>query len=219
MIVAALLAMALTPTMLTAATTPKIDLETMIPTQFSDWHQLQELSVTAVSPEVQANLDKIYQQTLSRTYINSKGEQIMLSIAYGGDQRDSMQVHKPEVCYPANGFQILQINTGTLHLTQDQRNIPVKRLITQQGERVEPVTYWIKVGDQVAVEGLKWKLAQLKYGLTGRIPDGLLFRISSITTNATQGFAIQSEFVNALLTAIPLESRTQLAGINTSTIQ
>jgi EpsI family protein len=143
----------------------------------------------------------------------------MLSIAYGGDQRDSMQVHKPEVCYPANGFQILQINTGTLHLTQDQRNIPVKRLITQQGERVEPVTYWIKVGDQVAVEGLKWKLAQLKYGLTGRIPDGLLFRISSITTNATQGFAIQSEFVNALLTAIPLESRTQLAGINTSTIQ
>jgi EpsI family protein len=219
MIVAALLAMALTPTRLTAATTPKIDLETMIPTQFSDWHQLQELSVTAVSPEVQANLDKIYQQTISRTYINSKGEQIMLSIAYGGDQRDSMQVHKPEVCYPANGFQILQINTGTLHLTQDQRNIPVKRLITQQGERVEPVTYWIKVGDQVAVEGLKWKLAQLKYGLTGRIPDGLLFRISSITTNATQGFAIQSEFVNALLTAIPLESRTQLAGINTSTIQ
>jgi EpsI family protein len=212
MVAAALLAIVLTPTRLTAATAPKIDLETMIPRQFGDWHQLQELDVIAVNPAVQANLDKIYQQTLSRTYVNTKGEQIMLSLAYGGNQRDEMQVHKPEICYPAQGFQVLHMNTGALHLTQDKRDIPVKRLVTQLGERVEPVTYWITVGDQIALESLKWKLAQLKYGLTGKIPDGMLFRVSSIDANSNQAFTLQDTFINALVDGIAIKDRDRFIG-------
>lgn len=212
MVAAATLAMALTPTKLTASTAPKINLNAMIPEQFGDWHQLKELDVIAINPEVQAKLNEIYQQTLSRTYVNTQGEQVMLSIAYGGDQRDSLQVHKPEVCYPAQGFHTLEMHTDTLHLTQNQRDIPVKRLVAKQGERVEPITYWIRVGDQVALESLKWKLTQLKYGLTGKIPDGLLFRISSISTNTNQGFALQDEFIKTLFTAIPVRTQAQLAG-------
>lgn len=34
---------------------------------------------------------------------------------------------------------------------------------------VGPVIYWITVGDTAAVNGLEWKLAQLKYGLTGKV--------------------------------------------------
>ena len=215
MIAAAGLAMALTPTKLTAATAPKIDLNTMIPKQFGDWHQLQELDVISVSPELQATIDKIYQQTLSRTYVNTKGEQIMLALAYGGDQRDSMQVHKPEVCYPSQGFEIMQSNIGSLHLTQDQKDIPVKRLVARQGTRVEPITYWITVGNQVALESLQWKLAQLKYGLTGKVPDGMLFRVSSIDTNPTQAFTIQNQFVNALVDAIDIKERDRFIGHTT----
>jgi EpsI family protein len=212
MVAAALLSIVLTPTRLTAATAPKIDLETMIPKQFGDWHQLQELDVIAVNPEVQANLDKIYQQTLSRTYTNLAGEQIMLSLAYGGDQRDSMQVHRPEVCYPAQGFQILHSVTDSLHLIQSQNDIPVKRLVAKQGTRVEPITYWITVGDQVAVDGFKWKLAQIKYGLTGKIPDGLIFRISSIDSNPKNAYIVQDDFVNRLLAALSTDTRDRLVG-------
>jgi EpsI family protein len=187
----------------------------MIPRQFGDWHQLQELDVIAVNPAVQANLDKIYQQTLSRTYTNLAGEQIMLSLAYGGDQRDSMQVHRPEVCYPAQGFQILQSVTDSLHLTQSQNTISVKRLVAKQGERVEPITYWLTVGDQVAVDGLKWKLVQIKYGLTGKIPDGLLFRVSSIDPNAKNAFVLQDQFINALVSAIDIKERARFIGQTT----
>lgn len=218
MLIAAGLTLATTPSLRLTAQEPALELQNLIPKSFADWRQLPELDTLIVNPEIQSKLDKIYQQTLSRTYVNAKNERIMLSIAYGGDQRDSMQVHKPEVCYPAQGFQILDIKTDKLYL-QDQTNIPVKRLVTQHGERVEPITYWITVGNQVAVDGLKWKLAQLKYGLTGKIPDGLLFRISSITTNATQGFTLQDKFVNALFAAIPPESRTKLAGVSTSNTQ
>ena len=30
----------------------------------------------------------------------------MLSLAYGDDQRADLTAHKPEVCYPAQGFQL-----------------------------------------------------------------------------------------------------------------
>jgi EpsI family protein len=213
MVAAALLAIVLTPTRLTAATAPKIDLETMIPKQFGDWHQLQELDVIAVSPEVQANLNKIYQQTLARTYVNSKGEQIMLSLAYGGDQRDGMQVHKPEICYPAQGFQVTKLTNGTLDTGFSQ--IPVKRLLTTQGARIEPITYWIIIGDTVAIDNFKWKLDQLKYGLTGKIPDGMIFRVSSIG-NVESAYAIQEEFIRDLLKSLPAASRKHLIGDSTS---
>ena len=75
----------------------------------------------------------------------------MLSIAYGGDQSDTMAVHKPEVCYPAQGFQILK--NATASFSTGDGNIPVKRLVATQGPRIEPITYWTTVGDTVAVSG------------------------------------------------------------------
>jgi EpsI family protein len=212
MVAAALLAIVLTPTRLTAATAPKIDLETMIPRQFGDWHQLQELDVIAVNPEVQATIKKIYQQTLSRTYINSNGQQIMLALAYGDNQSDNLQVHKPEQCYPAQGFEILHSVMGSLHLVRNKKDIPVKFLVAKQGARVEPITYWITVGNEVAVNGWKWKLAQLKYGLTGKVPDGMLVRVSSVSIDEKLSFSIQQNFINAMLDSMRLEDKTHLIG-------
>src|SRR5690606_39144111 len=151
-------------------------------------------------PELQAKLDKIYNQTLTRTYVNSRNERIMLSIAYGGDQSDSMAVHKPEVCYPAQGFQILKNKSGIF--STGEGDIPVKRLVATQGPRIEPITYWTTVGDTVAVSGIKWKLQQMKYGLTGSIPDGLLFRISSIQADESAAYRNQDDFTRALIGAL-----------------
>jgi len=211
MFVAAGMALALKPTVKVADSGPKIDLEVLIPKTFGDWKIDETIAPLIANPEQEAILNKIYNQTLTRTYVNPKGERIMLSIAYGGDQSDNMAVHKPEVCYPAQGFQILKSPTiGTF--TSDQGDIPVKRLVATQGSRVEPITYWTTVGDQVAVGGLKWKLQQLKYGLTGKIPDGLLFRISSIQTDDTQAYQIQDAFTRDLLKAMPSADRQRIIG-------
>lgn len=204
------LALALKPTAKVADTGPKIDLETLIPKSFGDWKLDETIAPLIANPEQQALLNKIYNQTLSRTYINTKGERIMLSIAYGGDQSDSMAVHKPEVCYPAQGFQILRnrddvLSTGT-------SEIPVKRLLAQQGPRNEPITYWLTVGDTVAATGLMWKLNQVKYGLTGRIPDGLLFRISSIQSDNAAAYMMQDNFARALFDVLSPDARERLIG-------
>ena len=211
MFAAAGMALALKPTVRIVDSEPKLDLETLIPKAFGDW-KIDETIVPLISnPEQQALIKEIYNQTLTRTYVNSNGEYIMLSIAYGGDQSDNMAVHKPEVCYPAQGFQILKNPTISSFAT-GEGSIPVKRLVATQGRRIEPITYWTTVGDTVAVNGLKWKLQQLKYGLTGKIPDGLLFRISSIQADDTKAYHIQDAFTRDLLKAMSPDGRQRIIG-------
>ncbi|MBZ0069833.1 MAG: EpsI family protein [Thiobacillus sp.] len=212
MFAAAGLALALKPTEKIADAGPQIDLETLIPRQFGDWKIDTTIVPLIADPELQAKLDKIYNQTLTRTYINSRNERIMLSIAYGGEQSDSMAVHKPEVCYPAQGFQIMKSLTGTF--STGEGDIPVKRLVATQGRRIEPITYWTTVGDTAVISSsVKWKLNQIKYGLTGKIPDGLLFRISSIQADENAAYQVQDDFARALLGVLTPEGKKRIIGV------
>jgi EpsI family protein len=211
MFAAAGLALALKPTERVADAGPKIDLEKLIPREFGDWKIDGTITPLIASPEQEALLNKIYNQTLTRTYVNAKGERVMLSIAYGGDQSDNMAVHKPEVCYPGQGFQILKSPAITSFST-GEGNIPVKRLVASLGARIEPITYWTTVGDQVEVQGLRWKLQQLKFGLTGKIPDGLLFRVSSIEVDEIKAYRIQDTFTHEMLKAMSPEGRKRIVG-------
>ena len=210
MFAAAGMAIALKPTVKVMDSEPRLDLETLIPKQFGDWKYDETVMPLIANPEQEATIKRIYNQTLTRTYINSHGERIMLSIAYGGDQSDSMAVHKPEVCYPAQGFQILKNRNDVFPVGKGE--IPVKRLVATQGARIEPITYWTTVGDTVAINKLQWKLDQLKYGLTGKIPDGLLFRISSIQADDAAAYRVQDEFSRDLLSALTPEGRERIIG-------
>lgn len=211
MFAAAGMALALKPTQKIADTGPKVDLEVLIPQQFGEWKMDQTIVPLIANPEQEALIKKIYSQTLTRTYINSSGDRIMLSIAYGGSQTDTMSVHKPEVCYPAQGFQILKNASDTF--STGEGSIPIKRLVAVQGPRIEPITYWTTVGDTVAAaSGFKWKLNVLKYGLTGKIPDGLLFRISSIQADEAKAYQTQDTFARDLLQAMSPSGRERLIG-------
>jgi len=210
MLLAAGLAYVLTPKTKVADQGPRIDLEVMIPKQFGDWRLDESIVPLQVSPDVQAALDKIYNQTLSRTYINSQGQRIMLSIAYGSDQSDSMAVHKPEVCYPAQGFEIIQKRKGTLDVAGT--SLHVVRLVAQHNNRIEPITYWISVGGETVTGGLDRKLAQMRYGLTGNVPDGLLFRISNINPDASRAYELHANFAGDLFQALNEAARATLFG-------
>lgn len=210
MLAAAGIAVAVKPSDRMADTRPKIDLEVAIPKSFGDWKVDTSIVPIAPSPDVQALLDKIYSQTLARTYIDSKGRRVMLSIAYGGDQSRETQVHKPEVCYPAQGFQIESIAAGVLDAATSK--IPVMRLIATKGPRVEPVTYWIAVGDTVVRGALEQNLARIKYGLTGTVPDGILVRVSTISRDTQRAYLHQQEFVSDLLQAMDKTHSARLLG-------
>ena len=143
--------------------------------------------------------------------MNAAGERILLSVAYGDDQRgEATQAHRPEICYTAQGFAITSNDVGTLKAAE--RNIPVRRLVAVSGSRNEPITYWVTVGDRATLPGVGRKLLQLFYGLGGKVPDGLLFRVSSIQADKTAAYALQDQFVNALFTHIGKAPTEKLAG-------
>lgn len=188
----------------------KPNLEMVFPEQFASWRLDPRAGVILPSPETQALLNKIYNQTLTRTYLNASGQRIMLSVAYGGDQSDGTRAHVPEVCYPAQGFQILENRTSSVQLAG--RNVPVRQLMTQQGNRNEPLTYWLVVGNDVTVSRTDQRMAQLKLGLSGLIPDGMLIRVSSIDANMERGNELQKQFLLDLATAIPSASADRIFG-------
>jgi len=210
MLAAAGLALALTPRLKVADQGLKINLEAMIPKQFGEWKLDETIAPIMFSPDVQAGLDKIYNQMVNRTYINSQGEQIMLSIAYGGEQSYSMQVHRPEMCYPAQGFQVGAMSKGLIDVGGVK--LPVMKLVATQGPRIEPITYWVMMGDSAVRGNMEQHLARLKYGLTGKIPFGILIRVSTISANEAQSYRTEEQFVRDMLGAMPVKHRTILTG-------
>lgn len=202
----------LTPTQHMSQMRPERTLEQMIPTRFAGWAEEKMLANSVVDPQIEEELKRIYTQTVNRTYVNGRGERIMLSVAYGTDQSDSSQVHYPEICYPAQGFRVTSNQQSTIALGPAQ--LPVKRLETNfQQQRFEPVTYWTTVGDKAVTNGIDKKLAEMRYGFSGTIPDGLLFRVSSIDRESANAFAVQEQFVRALASALDPAARQRLMGM------
>ena len=207
-------AMVLRPSTKIAEVGPAISLETMIPKAFGDWREEPQKNVQVVNPQTQALLNKLYSQIVSRVYVNPEGYRIMLSVAYGSDQRGSLQAHKPEVCYPAQGFTLLRNEAAQISTRFGE--IAAQRLFATMGPREEPVTYWFTTGDTVVHGKLQKRLMDLRYGLTGLIPDGMIFRISSIDPDQARANRYQDQFINQLMQSVSPADRKRLSGLGDS---
>src|ERR1700693_5945618 len=83
MVSSSVLTMVLTPSIDIADQQNQIDLEALIPSEFNDWKMDVSEAPLLINPDEKGTINKLYTQTLSRTYINRQGEHVMLSIAYG----------------------------------------------------------------------------------------------------------------------------------------
>jgi EpsI family protein len=215
MALAAVGGIAARPTLKPPGSAPRYVLEDTVPKEFGDWRALPDSGAQVVNPQTRELLDKLYSQLLSRTYVNSQGYHIMLSLAYGDEQRGDLQAHKPEVCYPAQGFKV-QGNEAA-DLATPFGGIAARRLSTSLGARKEPVTYWFTTGDKVVKSKFEQRLVEIRLGLTGEVPDGLLFRVSSIDESPARAFSMHDAFVTDLLKAVPPRDRVRLSGLGAPT--
>ena len=76
----------------------------MIPERVGGWksHKSSELVLPA-QDDMQA---KLYENLETRIYEGRGLPTIMMLIAYNRAQQNDVQVHRPEVCYPASGYPI-----------------------------------------------------------------------------------------------------------------
>jgi len=95
-------------------------------------------------------------------------------------------------------------------------SIPVRRLFTTLGARQEPLTYWFTVGNTAVQSKLQKRLLDLRFGLTGVLPDGVLFRVSSIDPDQARAYRLQEQFVDQLLESVTPADRKRLSGLGDS---
>jgi EpsI family protein len=185
----------------------------IVPREFAGWRELAT-PATVVNAQTQEMLQSIYNEILARVYAAADGYQVMLSIAYGGDQRGVLRAHNPEVCYPAQGFKLL--DSADTVLATEHGPIAARTLRTVLGSRNEPVMYWFAYAGRTSASAWERRLQSLRLTLTGQVPDGLLFRVSSIDADAPRAWARQGDFVRALLGACTPLARARLAGLDTA---
>lgn len=211
MLLAALLAWAVTPTRQWSAHSAQVKYATLFPASFGGWRLAPEQANSVVNPQQQETLDAIYDEIVSRVYIDqASGRRVMVSLAYGSNQSRATQIHKPEVCYPAQGFSLVSMRKDLLPL--QPHGLPVMRVVAKMGSRVEPLTYWIRSGDRVVRGAIEQNLARMSLGLRGYIPDGLLFRVSEVTPNIDAAFDLQDRFVREYLAQLPEAARESYIG-------
>ncbi|CAM8668205.1 EpsI_fam, EpsI family protein [Comamonadaceae bacterium] len=211
MVCTAWIAHASKPTELMAKDRGNPKLEAIVPAAFGPWRQLQQSAGQVVNPQQTALLESLYSQILTRTYVNADGKAIMLSIAYGENQSDGLALHYPDVCYPAQGFRLSASANSVL--STKYGDIPVRRLQTELGQRKEPLTYWSTIGNKAVQGGTARKLEQMRYSFHGQIPDGLIFRVSSISGDPPMAYELQAQFISDLLDAVQPTQRQFLSGL------
>ncbi|MGH6649071.1 exosortase-associated protein EpsI, B-type [Aquabacterium sp.] len=192
-------------------TRARVPLEDIFPSQVGDW-RLDPAAAVFVRPAVdQARRFQMYDQVLERTYINGQGQRLMLSVAYGRQQSVGLQMHRPEVCYQAGGFQVQDVRPETIQVLGQP--FPVTRLQAHMDGRPEPITYWRLLGDGVVTDDSSFKLQQLSLGLRGRVLDGLLVRVSSIDRDTDGAHRRQARFADELARAMSPVQRQRAFGV------
>jgi EpsI family protein len=186
----------------------RLDLEHLFAKQFGAW-RLDEINGAFVRPTKTLTY-RMYDQVLERTYVNNAGQRVMLSVAFGSEQSSSLQLHRPEICYRANGFEVREVVPGTTQAAGQKW--AVTRLVATMPDRSEPVTYWTVLGGEVVQDAQSFRWRQWHFALRRELIDGLLVRVSSIEPPTPAAFALHDAFIAAIVKAMAPTQRDQVIG-------
>lgn len=188
-----------------------MDLEAEIPTSFGGWEVTPSNAMILPDAPEGSLADQLYDQTVSRLYTSDTELPVMLVIAYGGTQSDLLQLHRPEVCYKAVGFQITYSKAVELTVFNNA-TLPARRLLAETNERVEPILYWSRIGDYLPTSGAEQRFMKLRNEMKGLIPDGVLVRLSSYAGAGEETYATLERFARLLVETVRPEVRPALLG-------
>jgi len=171
MVLTALSAAQLSPVAVTPAAAP--DLEAMLPDEFGGWRRTP-LGAAVLPAESELGPGEA---VAYRAYQDDLGRIITLVAAYGPPLGDSVRLHRPESCYVAQGFAIVDRTVGAIETSGGKT--PVVRLAAQSPSRKEAVTYWLRSGPGFVTSAPESQLIVLRSGF-GKPLDGALIRVSTI---------------------------------------
>lgn len=175
-------------------------LEKAVPMTIGSWSVTPSNAVVLPDAAEGSLSARLYDQTVSRLYTSDSELPVMMVIAYGSTQSDQLQLHRPEVCYTAVGFQITSAEKVSVPL-QPGVTLPARELVARNNDRVEPILYWTRVGDFLPASGNEQRLMKLQSEMRGYVADGVLVRLSSVGEPSPEVFGALHRFAREMLAA------------------
>lgn len=191
---------------------PPIDPEAfkaMVPDTFGPW-RFQQTSGLVLPPE-DALSARLYDNLVTRTYANPAGQVVMMLVAYKNYQNGVLQIHRPEICYPAGGYRLSETKAIEIPIGPG-RLMPANSFSADGGERDEQVLYWTRVGDYFPVRWREQRLDVLRANLVGINPDGMLARVSMANRDMATSLPLMTSFIESMRAASPPALRRVLFG-------
>lgn len=196
-------------------------LETSIPNKIGSWSALASpLTQVSITQGNEPDINQPYDQSVLRTYADDQGHQIGVAVAWGKHQRQEVKIHRPELCYPAQGYAVKRLIDHTFSVTSTTTQQPItgKRMIAlDRNGSMEVVSYWIRIGSIYSDSAFKTRMHILQEGLAGRVTDGVLMRVSQkLPASAEPGqqeaaFQRQEQFAADLVRSVTPATRDLLA--------
>ena len=132
----------------------------------------------------------------------------MLALAWGKRQRQEVKIHRPDLCYVAQGYKIQSLRSITYSNILSPTGEPIvgNHMYAQGSRGGEAVSYWVRIGDIYSEDAFETRFHIFREGLKGRVPDGILVRASVRVRDAGEAQAVwpmMDQFLADLATMTP----------------
>jgi len=183
----------------------------VLPINFGGWSAEQADGL--VQPKTEGELAAtLYSEMVGRIYHQaSTGAAVMMLVAYGDTQSDMLQLHRPESCYPAVGFNLVSSVPGKLSLPGGG-DVPIRRVVAAAQGRQENIVYWTRMGEYLPASSGEQRKVRLQTAMEGYVPDGALIRFSIVGDDSEAAFRTLDAFIPELLTSVAAGKRRALIG-------
>jgi EpsI family protein len=176
----------------------KNKLDEILPEKVGRWTFVSS-SGLVVPPEDQL-AQALYSQLLTRVYTSESGAPIMLLVAHSASQTGILQIHRPEFCYTAGGY---DLSPTTPHMVSlGTYGLPALSISASTPGRTEQIVYWTRVGEHLPLSWRQQRMAIAMDNLRGIIPDAVMVRVSTYGNDKAAALAEVDEFIRAMLETV-----------------
>lgn len=181
----------------------KSKLEDILPQKIGRWHYVSS-SGLVVPPEDQMSR-ALYSQLVTRVYSDGSGPPIMLLVAQSATQTGILQIHRPEICYTAGGYELSAIEPHMVKLPSGE--IPTLSMSATSNARTEQLIYWTRIGDHLPTSWREQRVAVAMDNLKRINPDAIMVRVSTYGNDKPRALASVDEFIVAMLSSLSPQAR------------
>jgi EpsI family protein len=162
---------------------------------------------------VDTRFDPIYgsdpaDSSLLRVYHKVDGPPVVAYVGFFGDLATVMEVHTPELCYPAQGWGIRSIGND-IGANFTDMGIPARRIVVDKNGERRLVTWWYNAGSRPFRTRIRYVYGMLVMSaFTGRT-DGSMVRLETPLGRESESIAsarledFGTRFVPVLYMALP----------------